>query len=272
MPESDFITVSGFRLEYQFLNRRSARVPTLVFLHEGLGCVSLWRDFPARLAERTGMSALVYSRAGYGKSDPVSLPRPVRYMHDEAEVLDTLLKELNINNTVLIGHSDGASIALIYAGLIKCVNVRALILEAPHVFTEQGGLDSIARVTDVYRTTAMRERLKKHHGSNTDIAFRGWNDVWLHPEFRAWNIEEFLPVIAVPLLLIQGDDDEYGTIRQLEAIERQVKGTVEVLKVADCGHSPHREQAVVTLGAMTAFLQRYCSGWADRHTIGAENN
>ncbi|MBN1577552.1 MAG: alpha/beta hydrolase [Chitinispirillaceae bacterium] len=257
MDTSQRFIINGTNLEYRWIGPPPGGSPTFLFLHEGLGCVSLWRDFPARLAERTGLSALVYSRAGYGGSDPVSLPRPVRFMHDEAETLATLLEQLNIREAILVGHSDGASIALIHAGRTGCAGVKALLLEAPHVFTEPSGLASIAKITEVYRTTDLRDRLARHHGTNTDIAFRGWNDVWLDPDFRSWNIEEFLPAITVPVLLIQGNDDEYGTIRQIEAIKRQVKGPVEVLNVPACGHSPHREHPGLALDAMTSFVQRH---------------
>ncbi|MBN1307702.1 MAG: alpha/beta hydrolase [Chitinispirillaceae bacterium] len=259
MSETGFITIDGVNLEYCRIGTSAADSPALLFLHEGLGCVSLWKDFPARLAERTGLGALVYSRAGYGRSDPVSLPRPVRFMHDEADVLEKLMSEMNIGEAVLVGHSDGASISLIYAGGTNCAKVKALLLEAPHVFTEPSGLASIAKITGAYRTTGLRNRLAKHHGANTDIAFRGWNDVWLDPSFKSWNIEEFLPAIIAPTLLIQGDDDEYGTLRQLEAIARQVKGPLETLCIPACGHSPHREHPDVTLEAMAAFIRRYVS-------------
>jgi pimeloyl-ACP methyl ester carboxylesterase len=256
MEASKFITINGLNLEYRWIGPPPDRSPTLVFLHEGLGSVSQWKGFPARLAEATGLGALIYSRAGYGASDPIALPRPVTYMHDEAVVLEKLLAQMNIRDAILVGHSDGASISLIYAGKSKCSNIKLLLLEAPHVFTEPSGLASIAEITNVYRTTDLRDRLAKHHGDNTDIAFWGWNDVWLNPEFRSWNIEKFLPAITVPVFLIQGDDDEYGTNRQIEAIEGQVKGPIEVIRIPACGHSPHREQPRVTLDKMGKFIQR----------------
>jgi pimeloyl-ACP methyl ester carboxylesterase len=255
MEASEFININGLNLEYRWIGPPPDRTPTLVFLHEGLGSVSQWKGFPARLAECTGLGALVYSRAGYGKSDPVALPRPVTYMHEEAEVLEKLLAQLNIRDAILVGHSDGASISIIYAGRSNCANIKLLLLEAPHVFTEPSGLASIAKITEVYRTTDLRDRLAKHHGANTDIAFWGWNNVWLDPGFRSWNIEKFLPAITAPMLLVQGDDDEYGTIRQIEAIKHQVTGPVEVLKIPACGHSPHREHPRQTLDTMAEFIQ-----------------
>jgi pimeloyl-ACP methyl ester carboxylesterase len=244
------------RLEIRRLGPPPASAPTLVFLHEGLGSVSAWRDFPDRLAERTGCGALVYSRAGYGKSPPAPLPRPVRFMHDEAEVLAHLLDQEGIRQPILVGHSDGASIALIYAGSAPTILPLGLVLEAPHVFTEPSGLASIARIAEVYRTSDLRERLARHHGANTDNAFRGWNDVWLHPDFQAWNIEDVLPRIEIPMLILQGEDDEYGTWRQVEAIERQSGGPVEAVALPDCGHAPHREHPERTLGEMAGFIGR----------------
>lgn len=259
MAEAGFLDVDGTRLEYRRVGPPES-APTLVFLHEGLGSVSLWKDFPDKLAERTGCGALVYSRAGYGKSDPVPLPRPVRFMHDEATVLPKVLKAAGVRESILVGHSDGASIALIYsgqaAGRDQPEGLRGLILEAPHVFTEPGGLESIAKIAEVYRTTDLRDRLERHHGANVDVAFWGWNGVWLDLLFRAWNIEEFLPGIRVPILILQGDQDEYGTWRQVEAIERQAGGPVESVLVRDCGHSPHREQEAVALEAMAEFVGR----------------
>ena len=261
MLEPGFLEIGGVRLEARWTGPPPAAAPTLVFLHEGLGSTSLWRDFPDRLASETEWGALVYSRAGYGKSDPVPLPRPVRFMHDEAEILPRVLAAAGIREHVLIGHSDGASISLIHAGLIHAGSdpapgLRGVILEAPHVFTEPHGLASIARMKEVYRDTDLRERLARHHGANVDVAFRGWNDVWLDPDFAAWNIEEYLPAIRVPMLILQGEDDEYGTWAQVEAIERQSGGSVESIAIPGCGHSPHREQPDLTLRAMADFVIR----------------
>jgi pimeloyl-ACP methyl ester carboxylesterase len=250
-----FLDLGGTRLEARWLGPPPDQAPTLVFLHEGLGSLSTWRDFPDKLAEKTGCGALVYSRAGYGKSDPAPLPRPVRFMHDEADVLAHILEQTGIRYPILIGHSDGASIALIYAGSGRATSVRGLILEAPHVFTEPSGLASIARIADVYRTADLRDRLARHHGVNTDIAFWGWNDVWLHPDFQAWNIEEFLPKIEKPMLILQGEDDEYGTWKQVEAIQQGAKGG-ETVAIPGCGHAPHKERVEVALEVMVGFINR----------------
>jgi pimeloyl-ACP methyl ester carboxylesterase len=256
MLESGFLEVGGVRLEARWAGPPPESAPTLVFLHEGLGSASLWRDFPDRLAAETGCGALVYSRAGYGKSDPIALPRPVRFMHDEAAILPEVLAAAGIREHVLIGHSDGASISLIHAGSAPAPGLRGLIQEAPHVFTEPHGLASIALIREAYRDTDLRARLARHHGANVDVAFRGWNDVWLAPEFEAWNIEEYLPAIGVPVLVLQGEDDEYGTWAQVEAIERRSGGPVETLAIPGCGHSPHREQPEIALRAMAEFVGR----------------
>ena len=250
------IVVKGTRLEARWVGPPPEAAPTLVFLHEGLGSVSMWRDFPDRLVEWTSCGALIYSRAGYGKSDPAPLPRPIRFMHDEAKILPEVLAQTKIREHVLVGHSDGASIALIYAGNRPAAGLKGMILEAPHVFPELHGLASITEIGEQYRASDLRDRLARHHGANVDIAFRGWHETWLNPEFRAWNIEEYLPAIQVPILILQGEDDEYGTWKQVEAIERQAGGPVEAIGLAGVGHSPHREQPERTLQAMAEFVGR----------------
>lgn len=244
-----FLTVRGKKIEAQQIGRPSG--PVLVFLHEGLGSLGLWRDFPQQVADATGLPAFAYSRAGYGASDPPPMPRPVTYMHDEADLLPEILAAAQISDPVLVGHSDGASISIIYAG--RGGKARALILEAPHVFTEESGLASIARMRELYATTDLRQKLARWH-ADVDAAFRGWNDAWLHPDFRKWNLEEFLPRIPAPILIIQGKDDEYGTVKQIEAIERQAPNVRSVL-LEKCGHSPHRDQPEKTLEAMAAFIR-----------------
>jgi pimeloyl-ACP methyl ester carboxylesterase len=249
-----FVVAGGRRLEYRWIGPRGDEAPTLVFLHEGLGSASLWRDFPDRLAAAAGCGALVYSRAGYGRSDPAELPRPVEFMHHEAVVLAEVLEGTGVRDPVLVGHSDGASISIIYAGSGAGPRPRGLVLEAPHVFTETHGLASIAAIREQYRTTDLRERLARHH-ANVDVAFRGWNDVWLDPEFRAWNIEAYLPRITAPVLVVQGEEDEYGTRAQVDAIRADAGGPVEVLAVPGCGHSPHREHPDLVLAVMARFVR-----------------
>jgi len=250
-----FVTVQGHRLEVEQIAGTHADAPTLVFLHEGLGSVALWRDFPVQLAARTGASAFVYSRRGYGKSDRLEAPRKVDYMHEEAlVVLPALLGELGISDPILIGHSDGASIALIHAGSGRWP-VRALVLEAPHVFVEDVTVASIAQAKAAYRATDLGSRLGRYH-DDPDHAFWGWNDIWLDPAFRTWSIEEYLPGVRCPVLAIQGADDEYGTLTQLDAIERGVPGRFERLVLADCKHTPHRDQEALALAAMAGFIER----------------
>jgi pimeloyl-ACP methyl ester carboxylesterase len=249
-----FIDAGGHRLEYQ-QTAGDPGAPTLIFLHEGLGSVALWRDFPAKLAHVSGAPAVVYSRLGYGDSDRLAAPRAVDYMHREAqETLPELRATLGLEDVILIGHSDGASIALIHAGSGHWP-VRALILEAPHVFVEAISVDSIAAARDAYAATDLRRRLQRYHG-DVDGAFRGWNDIWLDPAFRDWNIEASLPGVSCPVLAMQGADDEYGTLAQLDAIERGVAGPFERLVLAHCKHSPHRDQEEKALAAMSGFIAR----------------
>jgi pimeloyl-ACP methyl ester carboxylesterase len=254
MRPMPFVDIADVRLEYEWIGPASGNEPTLVFLHEGLGSVSLWRDFPRVLATRTGCGALVYSRLGHGRSDPLPAPRTPRFMHDEALItLPRLLRRFSIENPVLVGHSDGGSIAIIYAGS-GLGPVRGLLLEAPHVFVEDVSVASIERVRGLYESSDLRTRLARHHGANTDAMFRGWNDVWLLSEFRDWNIEEYLPRIQAPILLIQGESDEYGTRRQVEAIADNAGGSVSTLLLADCGHAPHVDRSNDVLEAMAGFI------------------
>ena len=262
------IEVLGQHLEYRWIGPGPEEAPTIVFLHEGLGCLAMWRDFPDRLAPATGCGALVYSRMGYGASNPVPGPRSIRFMHQEAlEVLPAVIDRFQLQQVVLFGHSDGASIAVVYAGARpgglggpqgpppRATPVRALVLEAPHVFVEQVCVESIARIAQAYGTTRLREKLARYHGDNTDSMFRTWTDVWLRPEFRNWNIEEYLPSIESPVLVVQGEDDEYGTIRQVEAVVTQVSGPARSLLLARCGHSPHSDQPDAVLEAAGRFVR-----------------
>lgn len=248
------VLAAGRRIEAWSIAARDAARPTLVLLHEGLRCAVQWRDFPLRLAELTGCRVVSYSRYGHGFSEPLEAPRAVGYMHDEALLaLPELLDRLAIADPVLIGHSDGASIAIIHAGGAGRA-VRGLVLMAPHVFVEDVTVASIAAVRESYATTDLRERMARYH-ADPDATFRGWNDIWLDPAFRAWNIEEYLPEIRCPILMIQGRDDEYGTVAQLDAIERGVAASrVERLMLASCGHAPDRDQPEATLAAVARFV------------------
>jgi pimeloyl-ACP methyl ester carboxylesterase len=225
-----------------------------VFLHEGLGSIAMWRDFPSRVAHATGCDALVYSRYGYGRSAPLKEPRAVRYMHDEAlQALPELLEELGIAAPILVGHSDGGSIALIHAGA-GMRPVAGVVTLAAHVMVEAVSVASISSARAAYETGELRARLARYHG-DVDSAFWGWNRIWLHPDFRAWNIEEYLPRIACPVLAIQGEGDEYGTGEQLERIGSQV-ADVELLRLEDCRHSPHRDQPRAVVDAIARFVDR----------------
>lgn len=249
------VAVQGHRLEVQRIPGCGPHVNELVFLHEGLGSISHWKDFPARVAAATGSPVVVYSRYGSGNSDLLEEPRPVTFMHDEAlKALPELLAKLNLETPILVGHSDGASIALIYAGVHN--RVRGLVLLAPHVFVEDLSVKSIAEAKVKFETTNLAEKLARHH-RDAARTFWGWNNIWLHPDFRRWNIEEYLPRITCPILVIQGLEDEYGTMAQPEAIARQSGGPVEILRLADCRHSAHRDQPDAVLGAIARFVSVY---------------
>ncbi len=226
--------------------------PALVFLHEGLGSVALWRDFPERLAEATGRRALIYSRAGHGESFVPDRPRTPRFMHDEAlDMLPALLAEHGIERPVLVGHSDGGSIALIHASEHP---VTKLVVLAPHVFVEDLSVASIAEARETFESTDLRERMRRYH-RDAEATFRLWNDIWLAPEFRDWNIEDVLPAITAPVLAIQGEHDQYGTLAQIEAIQAGVSGRFERV-VLDARHAPHLEAPEETLAAAAEFILR----------------
>lgn len=258
--EREFV-VGGRRIEVVWHGPAPREAPTLVLLHEGLGCVAMWRDFPLKLAEHTGLGVLVYSRPGYGKSDPVPLPRPLTYMHDEAlEVLPAVLDQAKVESAVLVGHSDGASIATIYAGARDDPRLRGLVLMAPHFFCEELSVQSIAAAKQAYEMTELRSRLARYHGNNVDVAFWGWNQAWLHPDFRRWDITAFLPTVSVPMLIIQGREDQYGTTAQIEAARAKVHEPVEVTYLDDCRHSPQADQPEATLAAIADFSRRAVAG------------
>ena len=251
------IVIDGRRIEAVLHGPAPERAPTLVLLHEGLGCVAMWRDFPQKLAARTGYGVLAYSRPGYGKSTPVPLPRPLSYMHDDAlKVLPHVLDQAGVKKTILVGHSDGASIATIYAGGRQDFRVRGLALMAPHFFVEDISIKSIAAAKEAYDKGDLRERLQRYHGENVDVAFRGWNDAWLDPGFRAWRIDDYLAHVRVPILIVQGKDDRYGTRAQIELAERDAYSPVDAVMLDRCGHSPHIDQPEMTLDAVREFVYR----------------
>jgi pimeloyl-ACP methyl ester carboxylesterase len=250
-----FVTIDSVRLEYGWFEPpgSAAAAPPIVMLHEGLGSLAMWRDFPQRVADAANARMLVYSRRGHGRSDPLPNPRGVDYLHGEAQdVLPKLLRALDIRRPLLVGHSDGASIAIIHAG--SGHEVSGLVLLAPHVFVEDLTVQSIAAIKEAWNTSDMPSRLGRHH-RDAEHTFWRWNDIWLLPAFRQWNIEEFVPRIAAPMLVIQGLDDEYGTPAQCEAIKARAKAPCELLMLENCKHSPHRDQPERTLEAIRNFHQ-----------------
>jgi pimeloyl-ACP methyl ester carboxylesterase len=248
-----FVTCAGHSLEYEWLGTAGPGKPALVFLHEGLGSIRQWRDFPLQVVKATGCRALLYSRYGYGQSEVLAEPRVgVDFMHREAlEALPELVEKLAIERPLLVGHSDGASIALIHAGAGHAV--RALALMAPHVFVEPICVESIRKASAAFDSTDLAQRLGKYH-RDPHRTFHLWADVWLDPEFLKWNIEATLRAISCPVLAIQGEDDEYGTPAQLEAVRRGVRGPCALVKLAACGHAPFRDQPRATLDALTKFV------------------
>ena len=241
-------------IAHEWTGETAADGPVLVFLHEGLGSIRQWRDFPAKLAAAAGLRGLVYDRYGYGQSDVLREPRrSVSFMHHEALVeLPKLLAELKIANPILVGHSDGASIALIHAGAGNAV--RGVVAMAPHVFIEASGLASIRKAVEAFEGSDFREKLARYH-RDARKTFYGWADVWLDPEFKGWDIrDDYLPKIRCPVLAIQGHDDQYGSMAQLDEIQKRVRASCTLLKLAACGHAPFRDQPDRTLAAIKEFL------------------
>jgi pimeloyl-ACP methyl ester carboxylesterase len=256
LADDGVLDVGAQRLEYRMIGPRPDAAPTLLVLHEGLGSVGLWGDFPAQLAAATGVGVFVYSRAGYGRSSPVALPRPLDYMQREAlDVLPKLLEAIGFRRGLLIGHSDGASIATIYAGSVQDHRIRGLVLIAPHFFVEDVSVASIAQARDAYAKTDLREKLARWH-ADVDNAFRGWNDAWLDPDFRKWDITEMLAYVRVPLLIVQGEADQYGTERQIAAAQEECYCPVEVALLPNARHAPQREAPEVTLNVIAGFVNR----------------
>ena len=261
------VFIEGKRLETLSYPAQPGKV-TIVMLHEGLGSIAMWKRFPSQLADLTGCGILLYSRYGYGKSDRLQEKRPANYLHHEATVvLPALLKKFELSAPILFGHSDGASISLLYAGSFPG-SPRALILEAPHVFVEDVTLAGIERTKAEYETGNLRLRLARYH-QHVDEAFWGWCDIWLDPAFRNWNIEGELVDVRCPVLLLQGEDDEYATVAQVNAIKTAIPGT-EVAMLAGCRHSPHVEQTDVVLGRVTEFLQTLDNRPEQTHSLLAE--
>lgn len=256
LQPSGTLAIGEARIEYRMTGPAPDEAPTLVLLHEGLGCAALWGDFPQRLADATGCGVFAYSRAGYGGSSPAVLPREPDYMHVEAlDVLPRLLDAIGFQRGLLIGHSDGASIAAIYAGGVQDHRVRGLALMAPHFVVEDVSVASIAEVKAAYESGDLKSKLARWH-RDVDNAFYGWNGAWLDPRFRDWDISESLAYIRVPVLIIQGENDQYGTVRQIEVAQEECYCPVDVALLPGVGHSPYREAADRTLAELRDFADR----------------
>lgn len=266
MAISQFVNINGenkgtsqtVRIEYQWLGSEDARQPLIVFLHEGLGSVAMWKDFPQRLCEAANCRGLVYSRPGYGKSTPRTTDESWQpdFMHRQAfEVLPALLTALGIDTDKdkpwLFGHSDGGSIALLYAARYPD-KTSGVIVVAPHILVEDVSICSIEKARIAYQTTDLRSKLSRFH-DDVDSAFWGWNDIWLNPAFRHWNLTQAIKTITCPLLAVQGLDDEYGTLEQIHGIKRVLPHT-KLLELLDCGHSPHRDQSEALIDACVTFI------------------
>lgn len=251
-----FVKVGGVRLEAGHVGADPEKAPTLLLLHEGLGSVEMWRDFPGRLVEGLPDHAVIaYSRAGYGRSDPVTLPRPLDYMQREAEdVVPGVIDASGAREVILVGHSDGASIAAWYAGKVPDDRIKGVVLMSPHFFNEEVCVESIQAAREAYETTDFREKLKRFHGDNVDCAFRGWNDAWLDPGFWTWNIEEALPGISAPTLILQGDQDPYGTLAHVRAAEAHMTAPLKTVIIEGVGHTPFREAADRTDAEVIEFV------------------
>lgn len=249
----EVIDVKGKNLFIKF-NNSFKNKPTIVFLHDSLGSVQLWRDFPEKLAEAIQCNALVYDRLGYGKSFPMTThERESNYMEQEADVLNDLLSELNINDAILFGHSDGGTIALIVASKYP-EKVKAVICEAGHIFVEDITVKGVEEALNAYNTTNLPQRLEKYHGDKVEMIVKAWTEIWLSKKFRSWNIEHLLKNIISPLLFIQGENDEYGTLDQIEKTVSQVKGTVDKFIIPNVGHTPHKESPEIVLNKSIEFI------------------
>ncbi|SFL68634.1 alpha/beta fold hydrolase [Shimia aestuarii] len=250
------LTAGGKTLEWAAWGPEPKDGPVIVMLHEGLGCVALWRNFPEALSKATGLPVFAFSRAGYGQSDPADLPRPVDYMSREATgVLPEVLNAIGAGQFILLGHSDGATIAAEYAGRVEDFRVRGLILMAPHFFTEPMGLAEIADAKVAYESTDLRTKMGKYH-ANPDNAFRGWNDAWLNPAFQDWDVSEVIDYLRIPTLVIQGEMDQYGTLAQVEEVETRSYAPVDTLVLAECRHAPHQDQPEQVMAAVAEFVAR----------------
>ncbi|MEN6467078.1 MAG: alpha/beta hydrolase [Syntrophaceae bacterium] len=251
--EDFFIRAAGRRLQARRLGRHN-KGPALVFLHEGLGSIAQWRDFPELLCRKAGLPGLIYDRLGYGGSEPINEKRRVEYLHEEALAsLPEVLQKCHVGKALFVGHSDGGSIALLFAA-VHPERTAGVITEAAHVFVEDVTVDGIRAAVALYERGDLKEKLARYHAGNTEGAFRGWADTWLAPEFRNWNIEEYLSSIHAPLLAIQGCNDPYGTPAQVKSIVSRVNGPARGLIIPGCGHIPHIQAKQRVLSEMAEFV------------------
>jgi pimeloyl-ACP methyl ester carboxylesterase len=254
---SAFLSIGDAELEYSFI-RNSPDRPTIVLLHEGLGCVEMWKDFPSMLAQVTGLNVFAYSRAGYGCSSTVDLPRPLNFHAREAlEVLPAVLAKMKIKKHFILGHSDGASIGIIYGGSNLQLDLKGLILLAPHLAAEKKCVLQIQKAMSSFESGMLRGRLSKYHHNNTDVAFWGWSEVWVDPSFLDWNIEEHLLGINSPTLTLRGVDDPYNTDWHVKTISQRIIGFVEHHELPECGHAPHVDALEVVLNTIKKFVKKY---------------
>ena len=253
LDDNGHISIGDDRLEYRMIGPRPDAAPTIVMLHEGLGSANLWGDFPQALQAATGAGIFLYSRAGYGASTPAKLPRSIDYMHTEAlDVLPRLLDQIGFRRGLLLGHSDGASIAAIYAGSHQDHRVEGVAMIAPHFIVEDISVASIAKIKTAYETSELKAKLARWH-RDVDNAFYGWNGAWLDPKFRNWDISEYLAYVRVPVAILQGVDDAYGTMRQVEIAREECYCPVDVTVIPGAGHAPHREAPGAALDAIQEF-------------------
>jgi pimeloyl-ACP methyl ester carboxylesterase len=263
LSDQGFLDLGPLRLEYRMIGPRPGQAPTLILLHEGLGSAGMWGDFPEKLAAATGCGVFAYSRQGYGHSSPAELPRKLDFMHDEARrTLSRLLDAIGFERGLLVGHSDGASIAAIHGGSVQDHRLRGLVLMAPHFIVEDVTINSIREIRHAYDTSDVRARFQRWH-ADADATVRGWTDVWLNNDFSTWDLTEDLAYIRVPVLIIQGEHDNYGTVRQIEIAREECHCPVEVLLLPNVKHVPHREATEATLAAIAEFCGRLLNEPAD---------
>ncbi len=253
------IIINGARLKIKQITVAKDR-PLIVFLHDSLGCIELWRDFPAKLGEATNCNVLIYDRQGYGKSEPFDgTPRQLDYMEKEADVLNLLLTELGIDDAIMFGHSDGGSISLIAAAKYP-QHIKGIITEGAHIFVEDISLNGIHEAINEYNTTNLKQRLEKYHGDKTEAVFWAWAGTWLKEEFHSWSIENFLPEVTCPVLVIQGENDEFGSIEQVNGIVNQVSGEASKLVIPSGGHNPHKEVPEMVVEHCSMFIRKCIDG------------